>query len=326
MSDNKKPAPAPANGDSSKSAEIKIVLPDGSEFSTAAAAPKRSVEREEENQNYVPVIVKRNDECFRHPDDILENAISEGMEQLSRPLLSLGLSAVAAGMILCFTAMAVAVMAKLHMVHEMDLPQNILLALVYPLGFVLCILSRTTLFTEHTATSLYPVLDGRAPLKRLILLWGVVTVGNLIGSSFSAFLLSQADSIIQAKEGYAIIAEHITEYSNKEIFISSVLAGWLMAIGAWLVLSTHSTFSQITSIYIVTFLIGIAGLHHIIAGSIEVMTHYFLDDDFSLLQVLNFLWPTFLGNLIGGSVFVAVLNYGHIRHSQVAKVKTTVKK
>ncbi|AWB68419.1 formate transporter [Saccharobesus litoralis] len=296
----------------------KILAPDGSELSsTVTAKPKRGQEREQENQEYVSVIVKRNDECFRHPDDILENAISEGMEQLSRPLLSLGLSAVAAGMILCFTAMAVALMAKMHHEYQFEFPLNLGLALVYPLGFVLCILSRTTLFTEHTATSLYPVLDKKAPFSRLLKLWTVVTIGNLIGGIFASLLLARADSIIHAAKGYEIIANHVLSYSTADIFVSSVLAGWLMALGAWIVLSTHSTFSQITSIFIVTFLIGLAGLHHIIAGSVEMFTHYFVNQNMPFTSVLNFIWPTFLGNLLGGSVFVAVLNYGHIRQSQI---------
>jgi len=45
-----------------------------------------------------------------------------------------------------------------------------------------------------------------------------------------------------------------------------------MAQGAWLVLSCKSTIAQITCIYLVTFLIGIGGLHHSIAGSVEMIT------------------------------------------------------
>jgi formate/nitrite transporter FocA (FNT family) len=69
-------------------------------------------------------------------------------------------------------------------------------------------------------------------------------------------------------------------------------------------------------IYIVTFLIGLGGLHHSIAGSVEMFTALFISDDFSLLQGLRFISQAMLGNLIGGSVFVAILNYGHIRKTQ----------
>ena len=75
----------------------------------AVSVKDRPIERLEEDQAFVPVIVKRTDEARRHPDDVLVTAIAEGLEQLCRPALSLGLSSIAAGLILGFTAMAVAV-------------------------------------------------------------------------------------------------------------------------------------------------------------------------------------------------------------------------
>jgi hypothetical protein len=74
----------------------------------AVSVKDRPIERLEEDHEFVPVIVKRTDESRRHPDDVLVTAIAEGLEQLSRPALSLGLSSIAAGLILGFTAMAVA--------------------------------------------------------------------------------------------------------------------------------------------------------------------------------------------------------------------------
>lgn len=39
---------------------------------------ERSREREVEDEDYIPVIIKRTDESVRHPDDVLENAIDHG--------------------------------------------------------------------------------------------------------------------------------------------------------------------------------------------------------------------------------------------------------
>ncbi|WP_438865551.1 formate/nitrite transporter family protein [Neptunicella sp.] len=275
----------------------------------------RSKERKQENSEFVSVIVKRTDETFRHPDDILEKAIQEGKEQLERPAASLFLSAVAAGMILCFSVLAVAVMASLipDLSHGLN---KVVVAAVYPLGFVLCILSRTQLFTEHTATAVYPVLDGKSNFNKLFRLWAVVVAGNLVGGAASAGLLNIAEDVIQASRGYAILAEHLMHFSTTTLFVSAILAGWLMALGAWIVLSTYSTLSQIFSIYIVTFIIGLGGLHHSIAGSIELFAAYFASDNIAFFELVPIILTVLAGNMVGGSVFVAVLNYGHIRHSQ----------
>jgi formate-nitrite transporter family protein len=277
---------------------------------------EREKEREEEDNDFVPVIIKRTDEALRHPDDILENVIAEGLEQLQRPFLSLFLSAMAAGLILGFTAMSVAVVESQMLLLNQVSFARLTTALVYPLGFVLCIMSGTQLFTEHTATAVYPILDGRGEIRDLVRLWLTVIAGNLSGALISAGFLVSADTVVNAEPGYLAIGHHIVTYSGGPLFISALLAGWLMALGAWLVMATPPTLSQMASIYIVTFIIGIGGLHHSIAGSVEIFTAYLISDEFSLFQVVRFIGWAIFGNLVGGSIFVALLNYGHIRGTQ----------
>lgn len=278
---------------------------------------KRSVERRQEDNVSVPVIIKRIDDTVRHPDDILEKAIEEGLEQIYRPFISLLLSSVAAGLILSFTVMAVGVIASLvstlsHNPYIMRLSTG----LVYPLGFIICIMSGTQLFTEHTATALYPVLDGKTGCRKLFRLWAVVLFGNLVGAGISAVLLTSADTMIQAKQGYIAIADHLVGPSGLQLVLSATSAGWLMALGGWLVFAAPPAISQIVSIFIVTFIIGLGGLHHSIAGAIEMLTGYLISDKYTFYQVVCFITLTVFGNLIGGSVFVAILNYGHIRKTQ----------
>ncbi|GAA5131504.1 formate/nitrite transporter family protein [Thalassotalea piscium] len=271
----------------------------------------RRKERRMESDQYQQVIVKRIDETFRHPDDILQLAIHEGKSQIERPKLSLLLSSIAAGMIIGFTVLAVAVMASI--LGDLEGINRVLVALVYPLGFVLCILSRTQLFTEHTATAVYPLLDGAASGIGVLKLWSIVILGNLSGGFIIALLLSSAESVIHAREGYLLVANHVLAYEAGSLFVSAILAGWLMAIGAWTILSTHSTPGQILCIYVVTFLIGIGGLHHSIAGSVELFVGYLMSPTISLSMIFPVIGIILLGNAIGGSIFVALLNYGHIR-------------
>lgn len=279
---------------------------------------ERARERAQEDRAFTPVIIKRVDETVRHPDDVLENAIAEGVEQLERPFLSLALSSIAAGLILSFTVMAVAVVTQAMQPFEAPLLTRLATAFVYPLGFVICIMSGTQLFTEHTATAFYPVLDRRTPLRRLIRLWGVVIGGNLVGALASAVLLKLADPVVHARAGYVEIGHHLVRFGDGTLLVSAIMAGWLMALGAWLVLATPAAFSQMAAIYLVTFLIGIGGLHHSIAGAVESFTAVLVDEAFGVGQAARFLGVALVGNLIGGSLFVALLNYGHIRQTQTA--------
>lgn len=277
---------------------------------------ERSLKRKDEDDDYIPVIIKRSDESVRHPDDVLTKAIDEGLEQLRRPFLSLLLSSIGAGLILGFTAMAVALMATFTSGSHEPAITRITMALVYPLGFIVCIMSGTQLFTEHTATAVYPFLGKQANFKELIRLWAIVVVGNVTGAVGSAGLLALADDVIMATNGYVFIGHHLVNYDFNSLIISSLLAGWLMALGGWLVLVTSPGISQIVCIYLVTFLIGFGGLHHSIAGSVEMFAALFVSDEFTVAQALNFIGSALLGNLIGGSIFVAGFNYSHIRKTQ----------
>jgi formate/nitrite transporter FocA (FNT family) len=281
-----------------------------------APLTERGIERGEEDEDFVPVIIKRSDESVRHPDDVLEKAIAHGLEQLNRSSVSLILSSFGAGLILGFTVMAVAVMATLTAPLQNPLLLRVSMALVYPLGFIICIMAGTQLFTEHTATAVYPVLSGKADLKQLGRLWAFVLAGNLLGAAASAGLLDMAEEVILAHEGYIHVGRHLVAFNGAPLFFSAMLAGWLMALGGWLVLVTSPALSQMLCIYIVTFLIGLGGLHHSIAGSCELFTYIFVGGKASAFETLRFLGVAILGNLIGGSVFVAGFNYTHIRKTQ----------
>jgi len=283
---------------------------------SSEAENDRSKERTREEVKYTQVIIKRSDEARRHPDDILEIAIHEGLRQHNRRPLSLFLSAIAAGLILGFTVLAVAVASSAFSEVQPYHLKRVLIALFYPLGFVICVMSGTQLFTEHTATAFYPVLDRRVSYSSVLRVWVLVIAGNLVGALCSAALLYFSDAVVGAGGGYIDIANHAMSAPLASFFISSMLAGWLMAQGSWLILSTPPNLSQIVCIYIVTFLIGVGGLHHSIAGAVEVFTGYLFSNDISIVGISRFLSVALIGNLVGGSMFVALLNYAQIRETQ----------
>lgn len=297
--------------------DSKILGPDGYIVDVDSnTMTSRTLERKQEDKDYIPVIIKRTDESVRHPDDILKKAIEEGLEQYERPNFSLFLSAISAGLIIGFAGMCVALISQLVPSESGIIANRLAVALVYPLGFIVCIMSGTQLFTEHTATAVYPVLDRKVHYKHLFVLWLIVLVGNFVGTFGSSILLFFAEPVIQAQEGFVQVAHHLIQFSFVEVFASAVLAGWLMAQGGWLVFATPPTSSQILCIFIVTFIIGLGGLHHSIAGSAEIFSGLLHSENPDYFRSLKFLVSAILGNLIGGSFFVGVLNYAHIKKTQ----------
>lgn len=96
------------------------------------------------------------------------------------------------------------------------------------------------------------------------------------------------------------------------MFVGAVLAGWLMALLAWILTSVGDTISRIVVIFVTTFLISVGHLLHIIATNGEIVTSILAGADISVVEWLRFVVLTTAGNVVGGVVFVALLNYSHV--------------
>lgn len=80
----------------------------------------------------------------------------------------------------------------------------------------------------------------------------------------------------------------------------------------WLVAASRDTVSRLFFVTILTGAIGFGPFHHALLGSTEVLSAMFLGVDVSLADYGHFLPWTTVGNVVGGSVLVATLNYGHV--------------
>jgi formate/nitrite transporter FocA (FNT family) len=142
-------------------------------------------------------------------------------------------------------------------------------------------------------------------------LWGVVLVANVVGAVLFATALAHGPSF----EPNVLAA--FTELSGKTVqadfsvtFVRAVYAGWLIALMVWLLPAAKG--SRPLIILIITYIVGLCGFAHIIAGSVEcaflVETGQATLSDF----VVRFFAPTLLGNIVGGCALVTALNYGQV--------------
>lgn len=245
--------------------------------------------------------------------EILQEEIDAGLEELRRPVRGLLLSSLSAGLDVGFGILAMAVIATLA---TGDLPEavvRLLEANAYTIGFVFVILGRSELFTEHTSLAALPVLDGRAGFAALLRLWGLVYFGNVVGAIAFAVaigLLLPALGVASA-ESFGTIAGRLVDHPPGMIFGSAILAGWLMGLLSWLVTAARDTTGKMLMIWLVTGVIALAGLHHAIAGTVEVVAGLVATTEIGLVESIVCLAVAAVGNAVGGFVFVALIKYGH---------------
>jgi formate-nitrite transporter family protein len=246
-------------------------------------------------------------------ETILEQEILAGLTELERPSRNLFLSGLSAGLDVSLSLLLMAVMRTLT---EGELPHavsEILVANMYAAGFIFVVLGRSELFTEHTTLAVLPVIDGRASLRQLGRLWGLVYVSNLIGAAaFAGFLAFLGPRLgIIGPRVLGDIAAEVVKPAWWLILMSGVLAAWLMGLLSWLVAASRDTIGQIFVVWLVAFAIGFGHLHHAVVGSTEVLAGVFSGQGATLADFWRFLLPTTVGNLLGGFIFVALIKYGH---------------
>jgi formate/nitrite transporter FocA (FNT family) len=235
----------------------------------------------------------------------------EGEEELSRGLLALSLSALAAGLSMGFSMLA---RGLLHRYLE-GVPGAFLIeSLGYPFGFLVVILARQQLFTENTMTAVLPLMTHPSlrKLGSLLRLWSVVFAGNLVGTALFAYGILHMQLFDEATQSALRgIGTEVMGNTPLQMFTKGIVAGWLIATMVWLLPAAEH--ARISVIVITTYLIALGGFTHIIVGSVETFYLLFAGGLSSAGFVAHFALPTLAGNVVGGSCIFALISHAQVR-------------
>lgn len=234
----------------------------------------------------------------------------EGDDELHRPVSALAFSGLAAGLSMGFSM----IVQGLLIAGLPDRPWRPLVSSFgYCTGFVIVVLARQQLFTENTLTVILPLLSNKrlAVLARVACLWAVVLVANLAGALIVAWVAGNTAVFTpEVRATFALLGHRAIEASFGTTLLRGIFAGWLIALMVWLLPAAEGT--RLHVIVIVTYVVGLAGLAHVVAGSIEVL--YLVTTGAASVSTFfgRFLVPALLGNIVGGVSLVAALNHAQV--------------
>lgn len=235
-----------------------------------------------------------------------------GVEELSRPAASLAWSGVAAGLSISFSLFAQAALRQ----HLPEAPWREMVSLLgYPVGFVMVVLARQQLFTENTITVILPLVDEptRGNFARVARLWSIVLCANLLGTLLAALFCALTPALEPALLAQMqIISREAMAHDFWPMLLRGIGAGYLMAATVWLMPAAGR--SQFSVVAMMSYLIGLGGLAHIVAGSLEAWL-LILDGEMGIVPALvDFALPALVGNIVGGSALFAMMAYAQVRH------------
>jgi len=238
----------------------------------------------------------------------------EGEEELGRSVSALAWSGLAAGLSMGFSLVVEGLLH--HYLPDAEW-RPLVASCGYTTGFVIVVLGRQELFTESTLTGVIPVLTRRDRATSLALarLWGVVLLANLVGAGLFAALAAGAPIFEpNLHQDFLGIGQRAAAGSLVVLFVKAVLAGWLIALMVWLLPGSGS--ARLIVILLITYIVALGGFSHIIAGSVDVLYLVLSGDKSFFSYLFEFLAPVLLGNVVGGSALVAMLNHAQV-HREV---------
>jgi formate-nitrite transporter family protein len=242
---------------------------------------------------------------------VFETVRREGQQELERSNAALAFSGLAAGLSMGFSLVATGL---LHAALP-NAPWRVLIEnLGYTLGFVIVVAGRQQLFTENTVTAIIPLLDSKDKVRtfgNVVRLWSIVLATNLLGALlFALFTFNSNAFPPDIKHAFLQIGMVTLSYGFQATLVKGIFAGWLIALMVWLLPAAEH--SRLAVVLIITYVVGAAGLSHVIAGSVEALYAVVAGAATWSYYLLDFLVPVFIGNCIGGVLLVSILNYGQV--------------
>jgi formate/nitrite transporter len=181
---------------------------------------------------------------------------------------------------------------------------------VFSLGLILVVIAGSELLTGNMALVPLAAFKGRVKLPSLFKNFGLVTVGNLLGSLFVAYFLAVKSGVVTAdlvidRLGKIATTKAIDE-SELEIFLRAVGCNWLVCLAVWMAMAATDVTGKILAIFFPIMAFVAMGFDHVVANMFFLPAAIFAHvpgigwDD----ALHNWVFA-FLGNLVGAAIFVA---------------------
>lgn len=187
-------------------------------------------------------------------------------------------------------------------------------ALTFGVAIILIYYGGGDLFTGDTFYYTYAAIRKQMSWRLVGKLWAYSYVGNIIGAALFALLI-YATGLFRdpSVNGFLIsVAKAKTLVPTAELFFRGVLCNWLVCLAFFLPYRAKGDGPKMFMMMLLVFCFFISGYEHSIANfvtfSISMATQH--PDAVTIEGVIHNIIPVTIGNLIGGSLFMATMyNY-----------------
>ncbi|NCB41657.1 MAG: formate/nitrite transporter family protein [Clostridia bacterium] len=263
------------------------------------------------------------------PSEILDCALQSGEKKAKMPILAQLLLGFLAGAFIAFAAEG-SNMAAFNLLAQPTTYGlgKALAGALFGTGLMLVIVVGGELFTGNTIM-VAALFEKRISFGKLLQSWSVVYIGNLIGSVFIAYMMVRSGLFNSGENvlgGMTIkIAAYKVGLSFEQAFFLGIMCNWLVCLAVWMSYSAQDITGKLLAIFFPIWLFITSGFEHSIANMYYIpagilamsnekwvaaaMNHGMTIENLTNMNwkafAINNLVPVTLGNIVGGSIFVA---------------------
>jgi formate transporter len=245
--------------------------------------------------------------AYSKPEKIMETTVENGYTKANYSYLKTAILGFEAGAFIALGyLLSIRVTASLS--GELEGLGSLIGASVFPIGLILTLMAGGELLTGNMMALPLARLAQRINIKQLITNWIIVTAFNFIGAIFIAYFFGHLVGLTETGEYLTktvSIAEHKIEVTFLQAFLSGIGCNWLVAAAVWLSYGTDDTIGKIAGIWFPTMSFVAIGFQHVVANMFVIPAAIFAGH-FTWIEYISNFVPVFLGNAIGGSIFVAM--------------------
>jgi formate transporter len=240
------------------------------------------------------------------PREIAERVEAACLAKAATPLLSLVMLGVLAGAFIGLGSLFYVLVASDPSLGFAA--QRVLGGFVFSLGLLLVVVAGAELFTGNNLLAM-AWAQGRVSARDVLINWVVVCAANFVGAAGLALLVFLSQPSESISSTYIQIGEAKAELPFWTAFFRGVLCNVLVCMAVWMTLAGRSVVDKFVAIVMPVAAFVAAGFEHSIANMYFLPLGMMLGADIGLGWLWTNLVPVIAGNLVGGSVLVALVYY-----------------
>ena len=189
-------------------------------------------------------------------------------------------------------------------------------AAVFPICLICILIGGGELATGNMMIMSLGRLARRVTFAKLLRNWLIVSLGNLAGAVTMAYFLGHyvglAEGAAAAKT--IAIAEAKVHMDFGRAFVSAIACNWMVCMGIWFYFAARHTSGRIMAMWFPVMIFVLIGFQHFVANMFIIPAGIWAGANVSWGEFFLNMIPVFLGNVVGGSSFVAASYLYAYRH------------